>query len=90
MEHTGLVRGHHAFDKDCTVCRLQAENKKLREATDWLLEEYHFMSHKMTEINNIVQPLWGELRERRNDYQLIEKFVEQIQKEGIEQALKGE
>ena len=31
MEHTGLVRGHHAFDKDCTVCRLQAENKKLRE-----------------------------------------------------------
>ena len=66
---------------------LEEENKRLREATDRLLEEYHFLSRAMTAINNIVQPLWGELRERRMDYQLIEKFVEQIQKEGLEQAL---
>ena len=63
---------------------------KLKEARDWLLEEYHFLSIKMTAINNIVQPLWNELRERRGDCQLIEKFIEQIQKEGLEQALKGE
>ena len=31
MEHTGVVRGHHAFDKDCTVCRLEAENKQLEK-----------------------------------------------------------
>lgn len=64
--------------------------KKLEEALAWLLEEYHFFSRKMTEINNIVQPLWGELRERRNDYQLIEDFVEQIKEKGLEQALEME
>lgn len=36
MEHTGLVRGHHAFDKDCTVCRLQVENKKLKAKNEEL------------------------------------------------------
>lgn len=29
MEHTGIVHGHHAFDEDCTICRLQAENNRL-------------------------------------------------------------
>ncbi len=62
--------------------------KKLEEALDWLLEEYHYMSRKMTEINNIVQPLWGEIRERRGDYQMIEDFIEQIKEKGLEQALK--
>ena len=41
----------------------------------------------MTEINEIVQPLWGETRERRGNYQLIEDFVEQIKEKGLEQAL---
>ena len=58
------------------------------EALNWLLEEYHYMSRKMTEINNIVQPLWGETRERRADYQLIEDFIEQIKEKGLDQALK--
>lgn len=58
------------------------------EAMKWLLEENHYMSRKMTEINNIVQPLWGEIRARRGDYQLIEDFVEQIKEKGLEQALK--
>ncbi|KKL78871.1 hypothetical protein LCGC14_2020510 [marine sediment metagenome] len=70
--------------------QLQAEVGRSREALNWLLEEYHFLSRKMTEINNIVQPLWGELSERRNDYQLVEKFIERIQEEGLEQTLKGE
>ncbi len=62
--------------------------EKLEEALTWLLEEYHYMSRKMTEINNIIQPLWGETRERRGDYQLIEDFIEQIKEKGLEQALK--
>ena len=45
--------------------QLQAKIEQQQEALGWLLEEYHFLSRKMTEINNIVQPLWGELRERR-------------------------
>lgn len=65
-------------------------HEKLEEALAWLLEEYHFFSRKMTEINNIVQPLWGELRERRNDYQLVEDFIEQIKEKGLEQALEAE
>ena len=66
---------------------LQKENERLQEALNWLLEEYHYMSRKMTEINNIVQPLWGDLRERRVDYQLIEAFIEQVKDIGLEQAL---
>ena len=65
-------------------------HEKLEEALAWLLEEYHFFSRKMTEINNIVQPLWGETRERRADYQLIEDFIEQIKEKGLEQALEAE
>ncbi len=64
--------------------------EKLEEALTWLLEEYHYMSRKMTEINNIVQPLWGDIRERRGDYQLIEDFIEQIKEKGLEQALEEE
>lgn len=91
QENTALDKSCEKFkytNPEKRIDSLEAENKRLREGTDWLLEEYHFMSRKMTEINNIVQPLWGELGERRNDYQLIEKFVEQIQEKGIEQALK--
>jgi len=40
-----------------------------------LLVEYKFLSMKMTEINNIVQPLWSYLRERRNDMQTIEQYI---------------
>jgi uncharacterized small protein (DUF1192 family) len=71
------------------IDRLTAENNHQKEALSWLLGEYDYLSVKMTQINNIVQPLWSELRERRNDYQLVEEFIKQIQKEGIEQALKG-
>ncbi|KKN55613.1 hypothetical protein LCGC14_0580850 [marine sediment metagenome] len=56
MEHTGLVRGHHTFDKECTVCRLQAENKKLREALEkivsyrkWLKMSGGMDIHKIAE-----------------------------------------
>ena len=66
------------------------KNEKLLEALKWLLEEYYYMDGKMTEINNIVQPLWGETRERRCNYQLIEDFIEQIKEKGLEEALEAE
>ena len=66
---------------------LEEENERLKQALSWLLDEYHYMSRKMTEINNIVQPLWGDIRERRGDYQLIEDFIEQIKEKGIDEAL---
>lgn len=69
--------------------KLKSNHEKLEEALAWLLEEYHFFSRKMTEINNVVQPLWGETRERRADYQLIEDFIEQIKEKGLEQALEA-
>ena len=40
MGHTGLVRGHHAFDKDCTVCRLQAKNKKLMKVGNEFIKTF--------------------------------------------------
>ena len=93
-----IEKGHPGLKKDTPglftkdeiemVANRFNNHEKLEEALAWLLEEYHFLSRKMTEINNIVQPLWGELRERRNDYQLIEDLIEQIKEKGLEQALK--
>ncbi len=63
MEHTGVVKSHHAFDKDCTVCRLQAENKKLRKAGNEFIET--FIPHDSDSIcfrayNKLKQALKGD------------------------------
>lgn len=62
---------------------------RLQEALEFMLGEYRFCTRKLTGVNNIIQPLWSELRDRRNDYQLIEDLVKEITKVGIKRALEN-
>ncbi len=47
-----------------------------KEKIAFLTEEYHFLCQRLTLINNIIQPLWGELRERCGGCQTLEQFLE--------------
>lgn len=50
-----------------------------KEKIEFLTGEYHFLCEQLTLVNNIIQPLWGKLRERCGGYQTIEQAL----KEGI-------
>lgn len=58
------------------IVKLKAENENLKRSKEFLLAEYHFLSQKLTTINNVVQLLWPELRRRRSNSQTIEHYLE--------------
>ncbi len=50
---------------DNCILTHQAEIARLGADNEYLAEENSFLRVELTKVNNIIQPLWGELRERR-------------------------
>ena len=48
----------------CALCEL----KSLRAEVWWLREENRLLRTELTKINNVVQPLWAEMRQLREDF----------------------
>lgn len=65
--------------------RLGAENERLRADSHFWSEEAGFLRRELTKINNIIQPLWGDLRvlreEAGRDPQTGEAAAQQARKE---------
>ncbi len=61
--------------KPCKNCEI------LKADIAFLLEEYHYLCRQTTLINNIIQPLWGEIRARQYGTQTIEQALIERRKE---------
>lgn len=75
-----------AADNAMYIVQLENKNERLQEALEFVLDEYLFMTGKMTKFSPSKQHLRGEL-ERQNDFQLPD-LVKRIIDVGLEQALK--
>ena len=62
-----LMSAKSIFPDDTEYDTLKVEVERLKRDNEYLVEENKFLCVELTKINNVIQPLWNELRARRVD-----------------------